>query len=95
MIKIDAHQHFWKYNPVRDGWIDESMSIIKQDFLPQDLEPLLKQNEIDGCIVVQSDQSTEENEFQLKNAKEYSFIKGVIGWVDLQSPDIEEQLIYC
>lgn len=92
MLKIDAHQHFWKYNPVRDRWIDERMSVLQNDFLPGDLYPLLKENGIDGCVVVQSDQSKEENTFQLQNAKEYDFIKGVVGWVDLRAKDIQEQL---
>jgi len=93
-MKIDAHQHFWKYNPVRDGWIDASMPAIQRDFLPPDLHLVLKENGIAGCIVVQSDQSKEENDFQLANAKEYDFIKGIVGWVDFRLADVEEQLVY-
>ena len=63
---IDSHQHFWNYNEQRDTWINESMEILKKDFLPHDLEPILKQNKIDGCIAVQADQSEEETEFLLK-----------------------------
>lgn len=94
MLKIDAHQHFWKYNAVRDSWIDERMSVLQNDFLPGNLYPLLKENGIDGCIVVQSDQSEEENTFQLQNAEEHDFIKGVVGWVDFRAKDIQEQLIF-
>ena len=57
---IDSHQHFWNYNEQRDTWINESMEILKKDFLPHDLEPILKQNKIDGCIAVQADQSEVE-----------------------------------
>ena len=70
------------------------MSVIQKDFLPEDLAPILKANGFDGCITVQSHQSEQENEFQLANADSHSFIKGVIGWVDLQSPKIEERLDY-
>ncbi|MVN20020.1 amidohydrolase family protein [Mucilaginibacter arboris] len=94
MLKIDAHQHFWKFDPVRDSWIDETMSAIQRDFLPEDLKPILKQNGLEGCVAVQSDQSETENEFQLKNAASNDFIKGVVGWVDLCSPQIEERLKY-
>jgi L-fuconolactonase len=94
MLKIDSHQHFWQYDPVKYDWIDDSMSVIRKDFLPQDLEPVLKANGFDGCITVQSDQSEEENEFQLANAEKHSFIKGVVGWVDLQSANIEERLAW-
>ena len=94
MQVIDTHQHFWRYNPVRDSWIDESMTTIRRDFMPSNLEPILKSNGIDGCIVVQSDQSEEENEFQLANASGYAFIKGVVGWVDLRSKNVEARLEY-
>ncbi len=94
MFRIDAHQHFWKYNPVRDQWINGSMLAIQRDFLPEDLQPVLQRNGIDGCIVVQSDQSVEENYFQLKNAMTHEFIRGIVGWVELQAIDIDEQLQY-
>ena len=92
MAGIDAHQHFWKFNPVRDAWITDEMSVIQRDFLPADLAPILKQQGLDGCVVVQSDQSEQENIFQLNNAANYNFIRGVVGWVDLQAKNIEEQL---
>ncbi len=89
---IDSHQHFWKYNPIRDSWIDDSMGAIKKDFLPKDLHPILSANHVDGCIAVQADQSEEETEFLLQCAKEYPFIKGVVGWVDLKSEQVEDRL---
>ena len=91
---IDSHQHFWNYNEQRDTWINESMEILKKDFLPHDLEPILKQNKIDGCIAVQADQSEEETEFLLKCASENKFIKGVVGWVDLCSENLDSRLSY-
>jgi L-fuconolactonase len=94
MLKIDAHQHFWQFEPVRDSWIDESMQAIQRDFLPEDLEPILQQHGLDGCITVQSDQTETENEFQLKNAGKNSIVKGVVGWVDLCSPQVEQRLEY-
>jgi L-fuconolactonase len=93
-MRIDAHQHFWQYEPVRDAWINQEMAAIQRDFLPTDLQPLLARNGLDGCVVVQSDQSEAENEFQLANAAQHSFIKGVVGWVDLQAANVTEQLNY-
>jgi len=89
---IDAHHHFWLYDPARHGWITEEMSGIRKDFLPKDFEPILKQNGISGSVLVQVDQDEAENEFQLKNAEENDFIKGVVGWVNLQADNIEERL---
>lgn len=93
-MKIDAHQHFWKYDPVRDGWIGENMKAIRRDFLPKDLAPVLEKNDVDGCIAIQADQSEHETEFLLGLAKNNSFIKGVVGWVDLRADNIEERLTH-
>lgn len=91
-MKIDAHQHFWKFDPVRDAWIDESMQVIQRDFLPKDLKLILKQNNIDGCVAVQADQSETETEFLLDCATKNSFIKGVVGWIDLRAKNVESRL---
>ncbi|MCX2679762.1 amidohydrolase family protein [Galbibacter sp. EGI 63066] len=91
---IDTHQHFWEFDPVRDAWIDDSMQAIRRDFLPSDLEPVLKKNNVDGCIAVQADQSEKETQFLLDLAKKHSFIKGVVGWVDLLSSSVEERLTH-
>jgi L-fuconolactonase len=92
MLKIDAHQHFWNYEPERDAWITEEMAVLRADYLPPQLDVLLQQHGFSGSVVVQSAQSQEENIFQLKNAVKYNFIKGVVGWVDLQADDIEALL---
>jgi len=94
MLQIDSHQHFWKYDPIRDSWITDDMAVIQRDFFPEDLEPILKNNKIDGCVIVQSDQSEEENHFQLQNSANHNFIKGVVGWVNLLSDKIEPRLEY-
>ncbi|WP_375436055.1 amidohydrolase family protein [uncultured Hymenobacter sp.] len=93
-MKIDAHQHFWQYDPVRDAWINSEMAAIQRSFSPADLKPLLDRNGFEGCVVVQSDQSEAENAFQLANAAQHSFIKGVVGWVDLQADNVGERLAY-
>jgi len=93
-MRIDSHQHFWKYDANRDSWIDDSMKILRKDFLPSDLEPLLQENNIEACIAVQADQSEEETKYLLKLADENDFIKGVIGWVDLKKWDLEERLTF-
>lgn len=95
-MRIDSHQHFWKFDPIRDAWIDASMEKIARDFLPEDLKPLLDQSKIDGCVAVQADQSETETDFLLDFAGRYDFVKGVVGWVDLRSPQLSERLEhYC
>lgn len=85
---IDAHQHFWKFDPVRDSWIDDSMQVLRRDFLPEDLHPLMTANDVAGCVAVQADQSLNETNFLLEEAKANTFVRGVVGWVDLMSRDL-------
>ena len=92
MARIDAHQHFWMYDPARHGWISDEMKVIQRNFMPADLKPLLDRNGFDGCVAVQVDQNQAENEFLLTLANANPFIKGVVGWVDLQSDTIESTL---
>ena len=95
-MKLDSHQHFWKYSPQQHNWIDDSMVSLKRDFLPNDLEPHLIENKIEACVVVQADQSEKETEFLLEMAAQYEFIKGVVGWVDLRAKNVEERIkFYC
>jgi L-fuconolactonase len=90
---IDAHQHFWQFDPVRDAWIDPTtMSAIRRDFMPTDLEPILHKNGFGGCVAVQADQSDVETLFLAELAIAHPFIRGVVGWVDLQSPRLSERL---
>lgn len=91
-MRVDAHQHFWKYNPAEYEWIDDSMAAIRRDFLPEDLEPQLERNEFQGSIAVQTRQTLEETRWLLELADRSSKILGVVGWVDLRSHDLRSQL---
>ncbi|RIV23564.1 amidohydrolase [Fibrisoma montanum] len=91
-MTIDAHQHFWFYDPERDTWITDEMAAIRRDFLPADLEPILTENGIDGCVAVQADQSEAETLFLVKMAESYDIVRGVVGWVDLRAETIYERL---
>ncbi|WP_336514115.1 amidohydrolase family protein [Pollutibacter soli] len=94
-MTIDSHQHFWKFNEVRDAWITPDMEVIRKDFLPDQLLKIFQTNAVDGCVAVQADESEDENKFLLGLASEYSFIKAVVGWLDFKSPAIEEKLIHA
>lgn len=94
MNRIDSHQHFWRYHPVKDGWITDDMAVIRRDFLPADLKPLMDANQVSGCVAVQADQSEEETFFLLGLADKHQFIRGVVGWVDLQASDVRDRLAY-
>lgn len=91
-MRIDTHQFFWRYNPDEYAWMPPEFEPIKKDHLPNDLLPLLKAVGIDGTVVIQVRQTLEETRWLLELADQYPFIKGVVGWVDLRSPDLREQL---
>jgi L-fuconolactonase len=91
-MHIDAHQHFWIYNPAEYDWIDDSMAALRRDFLPQHLKPELEANDFQGSIAVQARQTMEETRWLLGLAERSPSILGVVGWADLRSPDIRSQL---
>jgi L-fuconolactonase len=91
-MQLDAHQHFWKYNAEQYEWINDAMAELKRDFLPIDLEPLLAAEGFGGSIAVQARHDEEETQWLLQLAEENDFVKGVVGWVDLCSPDVDEEL---
>jgi L-fuconolactonase len=91
---IDSHQHFWKYDAARHAWITDAMSAVQRDFMPEEFARERKANGVDGSIVVQVDQTEEETQFLLDLAESDESIVGVVGWVDLRSPSVEERMQY-
>ena len=91
-MRIDAHQHFWRYTVEEYGWIGPELQILQKDHLPHDLSPLLDSAGIAGTIAVQARQTLEETQWLLDLADHHPFITGVVGWVDLRNPRLAEQL---
>lgn len=90
---IDSHHHYWRYNPVEYDWIDDSMKVIRTDFLPENLVPTIREAGIDGVISVHARQSVEETEWLIRMANQNNFMKGVVGWLPLINDNIETYLI--
>ncbi len=91
-MRIDAHQHFWRYNADEFDWIDDSMSSLRRDFGPADLKLEMDGAGFHGAVAVQARQSLEETRWLLGLAASSPLILGVVGWVDLRSPDVRSQL---
>lgn len=91
-MRIDAHQHFWNYDPRQYGWIGPDMDVLKKDFLPPDLEPLLKRSGMDGCVAVQARQTEAETNYLLQLCERYDFVNGVVGWLDLTDPQVDARI---
>jgi len=94
-MHIDAHQHYWVYNSEEYSWIDDSMAAIRRDFLPEHLRPELEGNGFQGSVVVQTRQTLQETRWLLELADRSPDIVGVVGWVDLCSPEVHAQLAAC
>jgi L-fuconolactonase len=89
---IDSHHHYWKYNPVEYDWIDDSMKVIRTDFLPENLVPTIREAGIDGVISVHARQSVEETDWLIEMAHQNKFMKGIVGWLPLIQDNIEAYL---
>ena len=91
-MRLDAHQHFWRYDQAQHVWMTDAMAALRRDYLPEDLAPLLQQTGFEGTIAVQARQIVEETEWLLALADRHAFIRGVVGWVDLRSSEVEAQI---
>jgi L-fuconolactonase len=91
-VRIDSHQHFWRYTPAEYAWIDDSLAALRRDFLPSDLRREMDVAAVDACVAVQARQTLEETRWLLELAGTHPFVAGVIGWIDLQADDAAGQL---
>ncbi len=89
---IDSHHHYWQYNPVEYDWIDDSMNLIRNDYLPEKLAQTIAEAGVGGVISVQARQSTDETNWLISMARQNKFMKGVVGWLPLIQDDIEDYL---
>jgi L-fuconolactonase len=91
-MRIDSHQHFWRYEPAEYDWIDDRMASLRRDCLPSDAQQEMTRAGFDACVAVQARQTLEETRWLLALADMHPFIAGVVGWIDLQAPDAQRQL---
>jgi L-fuconolactonase len=92
VIRIDAHQHFWRYRADEFPWMDESMPVLRRDWLPAELKPLMDAQGVHACLAVQARSTEVETDFLLGLAGEHRWIVGVVGWVDLRASDLQRRL---
>ena len=87
-MKIDAHVHFWELGETHNIWSANKIGGLQHDFTPDMLEPLCAAAGIEGVVIVQAATDTKETEYMIRLARESDFIKGVIGWLDLESDPV-------
>ena len=91
-VRVDAHQHFWRYDPREYAWLDDAMQPLRRDFMPEELRLEMARAGVHACVAVQVRQSLEETAWLLRLADDHPFVAGVVGWVDLQADDVHRQL---
>ena len=91
-MKLDAHVHLWRFDAEQYQWIRPEVTVLRRDYLPEDLAVVQEPLGFDGAVAVQARQTLEETQWLLALSDEHERIKGVVGWVDLRGPDVEEQL---
>ncbi|HAY0637517.1 amidohydrolase family protein [Serratia rubidaea] len=92
MLRIDAHQHYWRYRPADYPWIDDGMTVLQRDYGPAQLRPWLRRHRLDGALVVQARQSERETDWLLALAPQLGGVCGVVGWLDIASPHLAQRL---
>ena len=94
-VRIDAHQHFWDIGQFEYPWMPPGESVLRRNYLPDDLAPILAEHRFDGSVVVQANVVIEETWWLLRLAAESPTILGVVAWADLTSPDLGDILDRC
>jgi L-fuconolactonase len=89
---IDSHQHFWQVGRFDYPWMSSDLGVLYQDYLPPRLEPVLKANGVEKTVLVQASNSLAESKWLLELTDRYRFIAGVVGWVDLMSSTVDDQI---
>ena len=83
--RIDAHHHLWRYTADEYGWIDETMSRLRRDYMPADLSEVMARAGVDGTIAVQARQDIAETQDLIVLAEAHPFIEAVVGWAPIAS----------
>jgi L-fucono-1,5-lactonase len=91
-VIVDAHQHFWDPATAHYPWLTDELAPIRRSFRPEDLEPLLRSCGVGGTIAVQARASMDETRELVAVAAEIPWVLGVVGWVDLTAPDVDDVL---
>jgi len=89
---VDSHQHFWDIDRFEYWWLTPEREVLRRNYLPEDLRPLLSQTGVKFTVAVQAHDSLMEAHWLLELASANDFIAGVVGWVDLTSRDVARDL---
>jgi len=90
---IDAHHHVWDLDVRDQDWISgPEMAAIRRSFTVDDLRPAAQTAGVTATIVVQTVTVAAETPELLALAVGDPLVAGVVGWTDLTSEGIGDQL---
>lgn len=89
---IDSHQHFWTVSRSDYGWLEPGNRVLYRNYLPHDLAPLLSDNGVSATVLIQAAPSEAETRYLFEIARSHPFVAGVVGWVDFESPEVQERI---
>ncbi len=89
---VDAHQHFWQSKVSDILRLPPEMDLLRRDYTPEDLKPLIDQVGVQQTVLVQSYSSMENTRDFLHIAEAHPWVAAVVGWVDLTDPGVGELL---
>jgi L-fuconolactonase len=90
--RVDAHHHVWDLAVRDQPWITAAMASLRRTFGVNDLEPAARGAGITATVVVQTVPDPAETRELLDLAAASPLITGVVGWIELTAPDVDEQL---
>lgn len=92
MIIVDAHQHYWQ--PLRGdyGWLAQAPALLRRAFLPPDLRTQRDASGVQYSVLIQAAPTEEETRYLFELAQEDPAVAGVVGWVDMEAPDVEQRI---
>jgi L-fuconolactonase len=91
-LQVDSHQHFWSVARGDYGWLTPEQEVLYRDFVPADLEPLIRDAGVQRTVLVQAAPTVEETRFLLDIARDTAWVAGVVGWVDMEATDAPDRL---
>lgn len=93
MPRIDAHHHVWDLDVRDQPWVHTTeFAPLRRSFALAELKPQAAAAGVGTTILVQTVCDVSETTDLLRLASESPFVAGVVGWVDLELPDVAERL---
>jgi L-fuconolactonase len=89
---VDAHHHLWDPDVGEYPWMAGDFATLRRRYDVDDLQPHLVANDVAATIAVQVRADLDETVDLLELCSRTSTIVGVVGWVDLTSPDVGAQI---